>query len=52
MKNKILFSVGNLYKLNSSLYKNIEESCKLDVDGIEILFATVPDLKNFKLKQL
>jgi hypothetical protein len=48
---KIIFSTGNLYLVCNNIYDKIENSLKLDVDGVELLFANSKDLINFKLKK-
>ena len=51
MKRPILFSTGNIWQLNKSIYKQIESSLELNVDGIELLFPTATKLINFSLKK-
>ena len=51
MKRIICFSTGNMYKLTGDIHKQINNCLSLDVDGIELLFASATKLMKFKLSK-
>jgi len=52
-KNKICFSTGNFYisGKKKDLNKDILKCSKLDIEGVEIIFGTLPEVNTFKPKK-
>jgi len=51
MARKIIFSIGNMYQISKDIHKNIGNSLKLDVDGIELLFGSAESLMKFRFRK-
>jgi len=51
MKRAVCFSTGNMYQVTNNIHKMIDDSLKLDVDGIELLFSNAETLLKFRFKK-